>query len=111
MAAVHSGITEFSASDHFLSVSPRPGRERPGVTASVTHVISREDGEQLFNRAAVAREGEQRNNFNTQQVNVVVRDMRQTQETFNLHRHGFELRNLVVPEDLDWSSQDEVSIA
>lgn len=98
----------FASATHF-SFGALPPSQPAGVHTSVTYVDPPQQGEHLYNKTAPA-EGEKRTNFIPREVDVVVHDMRQSQEAFDLDRHGFELRELLVMEDLDWTDEQQARL-
>lgn len=109
-AAVQSATPQaFSTVDHFSYSDTQAHSQQAGFHTAVSYVVPPSNGEEVFYRV-VPSEGETRSNFVGEDIDVFVNDIRQARETFELHRNGFVMQDLIVPEDLDWNDQEQVCL-
>lgn len=104
---MQSSSPQAMAPAHHVSFPPH--NSLTGVRTAVSYTVPPTHNDEIYHNLAAA-EGETRSNYTSEEVEVFVTDMRQSQEAFQLHKNGFELHELVVPEDLDWSDQGEVGL-
>lgn len=81
----------------------------PGVTTTVSYGKAPADGQEyLFSIRTDVKEGQSRINYEREEREVFIADLRRSTENFNLLQHGFQLEELVVPDDIDWSDDKQV---
>ena len=83
--------------------------QRGAVVAPVTYVTQPPPGQEYFASKRPVKNGEKTSNLDLQTQEVLVHDLRTLDRPFSLDVQGFQLEQLQVPSDIDWSSADEVS--
>ena len=73
----------------------------------MSYIVPPKDGSEIFySIRGGAIEG---NNIEREQREVFIEDLRLVDgESFSLREHGFQLEKLVVPDDVDWTDDNQV---
>ena len=87
----------------------RPARLQSPVAARLTYARGPSDSTEMFYRVRQLKEGEERSNIEDFNLETRIQDMRTIEQPFTLDENGFQLERLAVPDDIDWSSDDEVN--
>lgn len=96
---------------HFTRQAPKPHSAPAGVITTVAYVEAPADGEEIAYRVPPEGSGKQPStNYETQLHQVLVGDVRKSNEKFSLDKQGFQLEHFEVPDDIDWSNEEEARL-
>lgn len=90
---------------------PAEGRVQGELTTKVLYSLPPPPGEQLYFiiYQGEAPGGQQSTNVQTESHEVRIRNMRSDKRSFSIHKEGFQLEKLTVP-DIDWSDSSQVRL-
>ena len=99
------------ANGHAHELAP-PSKQAPaaqGVKTKVLYTRRPAPGEEYsFKIHPDSAPGKNKFNVPREESEVFVNDIRQARHSFSLQEHGFQLERLVVPEGVDWTSDQSV---